>query len=37
VYKRQAAFKQEVEKSKEPGYKPVEMDTLDEDIPEVIS
>jgi stage V sporulation protein G len=32
-----AAFKQEVEKSKQPGYKPVEMDTPDEDVPEVIS
>ena len=33
-----AAFKEEDEKSKEPGYKPVEMDTPDdEDIPEVVS
>jgi len=31
-----SAFKEEVEKSKEPGYKPVEMDTPDEDVPEVV-
>lgn len=32
-----AAFKAEVEKSKEPGYKPIEMDTPeDDDIPEVV-
>jgi stage V sporulation protein G len=31
-----AAFKEEVEKSKQPGYKPVEMDEPDDDIPEVI-
>ncbi len=33
-----AAFKEELEKSKEPGYKPVEMDEPDdEDVPEVVS
>lgn len=32
-----AAFKQEVEKSKQPGYKPVKMDEPDDDVPEVIS
>jgi stage V sporulation protein G len=31
------AFKKELEKSKQPGYKPVEMDEPDDDIPEVIS
>jgi stage V sporulation protein G len=31
-----AAFKEEVEKSKQPGYKPVEMDESDDDMPEVI-
>jgi stage V sporulation protein G len=31
------AFKQEAEKAKQPDYKPVEMDTPDDDIPEVIS
>jgi len=31
------AFKNELEKSKQPGYKPVEMDEPDDDIPEVIS
>lgn len=31
-----AAYKQEVEKSKQPGYKPVEMDEPDDDIPEVV-
>lgn len=32
-----AAFKAEVEKSKQPGYKPIEMDTPeDDDIPEVV-
>ncbi len=31
------AFEEEVEKSKQPGYKPIEMDEPDEDIPEVIS
>jgi stage V sporulation protein G len=31
------AFKEEVERSKQPGYKPVEMDEPDDDIPEVIS
>ena len=32
-----SAFKEEVEKSKQPGYKPVEMDEPDDDVPEVIS
>jgi stage V sporulation protein G len=32
-----AAFKEEVEKSEQPGYKPVEMDEPDDDVPEVIS
>jgi len=31
------AFKQELEKSKQPDYKPVEMDEPDDDVPEVIS
>jgi stage V sporulation protein G len=31
-----AAFEQEVEKSKLPGYKPVEMDVPEEDIPQVV-
>ena len=31
-----AAFEEEVEKSKEPGYKPTEMDEPDDEIPEVI-
>jgi stage V sporulation protein G len=31
------AFKAEVEKSKQPGYKPTEMDVPDDDIPEIIS
>ncbi len=31
------AFKAEVEKSKQPGYKPVEMDEPDDDVPEIIS
>jgi stage V sporulation protein G len=31
-----AAYKQEVEKSKQPDYKPVEMDEPDDDIPEVV-
>ena len=32
-----SAFKEEVEKSKQPGYKPVEMDEPDDDVPEIIS
>jgi len=33
-----AAFKDEVDKSKEPGYKPTELDTPeDEDVPEIIT
>lgn len=31
-----AAFEEEVEKSKQPGYKPVEMDTPEEDVPQVV-
>lgn len=31
-----AAFKEEVERSKQPDYKPVEMDEPDDDIPQVI-
>ncbi len=31
-----AAFKQEVEKSEQPGYRPPEMDTPDDDVPEVV-
>ncbi len=31
------AFKKEVEKSKEPGYTPVDMDEPDDDVPEVVS
>ena len=31
-----AAYKEEVEKSKQPGYKPPEMDTPDDEVPEVI-
>jgi len=31
------AFNEEVERSKQPGYTPVEMDTPDEDVPEIIS
>lgn len=30
------AFEQEVEKSKQPGYKPVELDVPEEDIPQVV-
>jgi len=32
-----SAFEEELEKSKQPGYKPVDMDEPDDDIPEVIS
>ena len=32
-----AAFKQELEKSKQPGYKPMEMDVPDDDVPEIVS
>ena len=32
-----AAFKEELKKSKTPGYKPIEMDDLEEDIPEIVS
>ena len=31
------AFEEELEKSKQPGYKPVDMDEPDDDIPEIIS
>ena len=31
-----AAFKQEVEKSKQPDYRPPEMDTPDDDVPELV-
>ena len=31
------AFKNELEKSKQPGYKPVDMDEPDDDVPEVVS
>jgi len=32
-----AGFKEEEEKSKQPGYKPVEMDEPDDEVPEVVS
>ena len=32
-----SAFKEEVEKSKLPGYKPVELDEPDDDVPEIVS
>ena len=31
-----AAFEEELEKSKQPGYKPLDMDDMDYDIPEII-
>lgn len=31
-----AAFEEELEKSKQPGYKPLDMDDIDYDIPEII-
>ncbi|MHC4475582.1 MAG: SpoVG family protein [Planctomycetota bacterium] len=31
-----SAFKEEVERSKQPGYKPVELDTPEEDVPEIV-
>ncbi|MBN2139295.1 MAG: SpoVG family protein [Sedimentisphaerales bacterium] len=31
-----AAFEEEVEKSKQPGYKPISMDIPDDDVPEII-
>ena len=31
------AFEQEVEKSKQPDYKPVDMDEPDDDVPEIVS
>jgi len=30
------AFEEELERSKQPGYKPVELDTPDDDIPEIV-
>ena len=32
-----AAFNAEMEKAKQPGYKPVEMDTPDDEVPDVLS
>ena len=32
-----SAFKEEVEKSKQPGYKPVYMDEPDDEVPEIVS
>jgi stage V sporulation protein G len=32
-----AAFKEEMERSKKPGYKPMEMDEPDDDVPEIVS
>ncbi len=32
-----AAFKEEMEKSKQPGYKPVDMDEPDDEVPEVVT
>jgi len=31
------AFKKELEKSQTPGYKPIEIDELDDDVPEIVS
>ena len=31
------AFKEELEKSRQPGYKPIEMDEPDDEVPEIIS
>lgn len=31
------AFMEELEKSKQPGYKPIEMDIPDDDVPEIVS
>jgi stage V sporulation protein G len=31
-----SAFEEEVERSKQPGYKPIEMDTPDNDVPEIV-
>jgi len=31
------AFKEEMEKSKQPDYKPAELDDPDEDVPEIVS
>jgi stage V sporulation protein G len=31
-----AAFKEEFEKSKQPGYRPVDIDEPDDDIPEIV-
>jgi stage V sporulation protein G len=32
-----AAFKEEVERSKQPGYKPVDMDEPDDEVPEIVT
>jgi len=32
-----AAFKEELEKSTQPGYKPVELDEPDDEVPEIVS
>jgi stage V sporulation protein G len=32
-----AAFKEEMEKSMQPGYKPVDMDEPDDEVPEVVT
>ncbi|MHC4510303.1 MAG: hypothetical protein ACYTAO_15340 [Planctomycetota bacterium] len=32
-----SAFKEEMEKSKQPGYKPVDLDEPDDDVPEIVS
>jgi len=32
-----SAFKEEVEKSKQPGYKPIEMDEPDDEVPDMVS
>ena len=31
------SFREELERSKQPGYKPVEMDEPDDEVPEVVS
>jgi len=31
------AFKEEMEKSKQPDYKPVDMDEADDEVPEIVS
>jgi len=32
-----AAFKEELDRSKQPGYKPVDMDEPDDDVPEIVT